>query len=93
MGAPGFPTSSWPPSSLPYIPGALWVLGKARFMEWRGEESENAQHLREEAGVGREPLLGPKRVWGHLLGMGRWGEAGKWEERDWGWEGEAGERN
>lgn len=89
---PGFLTSSWPPCSLPHIPGALWVLGKAQ-LKWRGEGSEIARHLGKRLELGGSLFLASRGPGGHLLGMGRWGEAGKWEERGWGQEGEAGERN
>lgn len=67
----------------------LWVLGKARFRSGEERSLRMPGTPREEAGAGEGALPYPKRVWGHLLGM--WeggGEAGKWEERDWGWEGE-----
>ena len=70
---PGFLTSSWPPCSLPHIPGALWVLGKARFLKWRGEGSEIARHLGERLGLGGSLFSASRAPGGHLLGMGRWG--------------------
>ena len=83
-GGPGFLTSSLPPCSLPYIPGALWVLGKARVTEWRGEGAEMARHLGKRLVLGGSLSLAPRGSGGHSLEMGRWGrqKGGEEEERN-----------